>query len=93
MTVRQLLQNLDSHELTEWAAYDLIEPFGPWRADLRAGIVASTVANALRGKGGKSFKPEDFVPDFAGPQALTPEQTVAAFAAAFGIKQQTRGEP
>ncbi|MHB9836848.1 phage tail assembly protein T [Paraburkholderia terrae] len=44
MTVRQLLANLDSAELSEWMAFNQIEPFGEARADLRAGIIASTVA-------------------------------------------------
>ncbi len=29
MTVRQLLENIDSIELTEWLAYDQIEPLVP----------------------------------------------------------------
>jgi hypothetical protein len=85
MTVRQLLSNLDSRELTEWMAYDLIEPFGPWREDLRAGIISSTIANALRSKGGRTYQPADFLPQFGEQQQerMTPEQTIAAFAAAF----------
>lgn len=44
-------------------AYFEVDPFGEERADLRAGIVASAVANANRVKG-KSFKPKDFMPQF-----------------------------
>lgn len=62
MTVRQLLANLDSAELTEWVAFDHMEPIGEFRADLRAGIVAATVANY----GGRDIrvprKPSDFMP-------------------------------
>ena len=63
MTVAELLARIDSAELTEWMAYSQIEPFGEERADLRAGIVASTTANVWSGKG-KSFKPSDFMPKF-----------------------------
>jgi len=91
MTVRQLLAEMDSRELSEWAAYDLVEPFGPWREDLRSGIVASTVANALRGRNGRSYKPTDFLPTFDGSggdgERMTTEETIAAFAAAFGAKR------
>jgi len=66
MPVGELLRRLDSRELSEWMAYDQIEPLGEWRADLRAGIVAATLANVNRGKAQKPFKPEDFMPDFAG---------------------------
>ncbi|CAK0237767.1 Uncharacterised protein [Burkholderia pseudomallei] len=62
MTVRQLLANLDSEELTEWVAFDRMEPMGEFRADLRAGIIAATVANY----GGRDIrvprKPSDFMP-------------------------------
>lgn len=84
-----MLAEMDSRELTEWAAYELVEPFGEWRDDLRSGIVASTIANALRGKGSRSFKPEDFIPEFgqAEEKRMSPEETIAAFAAAFGAKK------
>ncbi|CAJ8906256.1 Uncharacterised protein [Burkholderia pseudomallei] len=62
MTVRQLLANIDSKELTEWLAYDRMEPIGEFRADLRAGIIAATMANY----GGRDIrvprKPSDFMP-------------------------------
>jgi len=32
------------------------------KADYRAGIVASTIANVFRGKEQKPFKPDDFMP-------------------------------
>lgn len=38
-----------------------IDPFGEGRADLRMGIIASTIANVNRGKQ-KPFKPADFMP-------------------------------
>lgn len=47
-------------------AYDRIEPFGDGRADLRAGIVASTVANTARDpkKRARPFAPREFMPRF-----------------------------
>lgn len=44
-------------------AYYSLEPFGEERADLRAGIISSTIANVNRGKH-KPFKPTDFMPKF-----------------------------
>jgi hypothetical protein len=43
-----------------------VEPFGEERADLRAAIIAATVANTARDpkKHKKPFKPVDFMPDF-----------------------------
>jgi hypothetical protein len=51
-------------------AYYEMEPFGEERADLRSGIVASTVANAHRDakRRRKPFRPLDFMPRFDGPK-------------------------
>jgi len=62
MSVKQLLQTLDSKELSEWAAYYSLEPFGYFRsADLPASIIASTLANCNRTKNSKTFTPKDFM--------------------------------
>ena len=62
MSVRQLLQTMDSKEISEWAAYYSIEPFGYFRsADLPASIIASTLANCNRTKNSKVFTPKDFM--------------------------------
>ena len=37
-------------------------PIGPDRGDIQAAIVASTVANANRGKKGRKLTPADFIP-------------------------------
>ena len=60
---------MSSAEFAEWQAYDRLEPFGPWRADLNAGIVASTIANVNRGKNRKAYAPKDFMPDWDPPDA------------------------
>ena len=72
------MSRCDSREFAEWQAYYELEPWGEERADLRAGIVASTIANVNRGKG-KSFKPGDFMPEFdkPAPKHQTPEQMAA----------------
>lgn len=48
--------------MADWLAYAEIEPFGDFRADVRAGIVASTIANVHRGKGQRAFGAADFMP-------------------------------
>jgi hypothetical protein len=59
-----LLRMLSSTQFNEWLAYAALEPFGEERADLRAGIVASTLANVNRRKGQRALKPRDFMPKF-----------------------------
>ncbi|MEM6560043.1 MAG: hypothetical protein AAF656_00450 [Planctomycetota bacterium] len=72
MTVRELLARTDSRELAEWMAYFDLDPWGEQRADLRAGTIAATVANAHHPRG--RFKPSDFMPKFdrEPPKAQTP---------------------
>jgi hypothetical protein len=52
---------MSSRELTEWIAYNAIQPFGDTRSDLRSAIIASTVANCHR-TSGTPFKVADFMP-------------------------------
>lgn len=61
-TVGDLSEEISDAELQEWMVFYRLEPFGEERADLRAGIVAATIANANRGKRRQAFKPTDFMP-------------------------------
>jgi hypothetical protein len=68
MTVGEMLRRVSSRELSEWQAYYQVEPFGPWRDDLRAGVQTALIANAIRPKGAKEYKPADFVLVFKEPK-------------------------
>lgn len=57
---------MNGRQVAEWEAYYQIEPFGEYQAFWRAGLIASMIANALRGKGQTVLKPEDFIPRFKG---------------------------
>jgi hypothetical protein len=60
-TLKQLYRETDSSELTEWQAYHNLEPWGEQKADVRAGIIASTIANVNKGKNTKAFSYENFI--------------------------------
>lgn len=63
MTVRRLLDEIDSSELTEWIAFSVIEPFGPEADDYRAGVMPALHANSnRRDSGARPFRPRDFFP-------------------------------
>ena len=81
MTVRQLRNNIDSHEYMRWKAFDRVYPIGEERADLRAGIIASTTANCHRGRNQEAFKHSDFMYEYKGEQ--TPRDVEQAIDAAF----------
>jgi len=57
--VREIEDSMPATELTEWALFYEQHPFGEFRADLRAGIVASVVAQTA---GNKNAKPSQFMP-------------------------------
>ncbi len=65
-SVAEAQERIDSQEFAEWMAYDRVDPFGEHRADLRAALVASVIANSNRGKNKSAFKLEDFMLDFSG---------------------------
>lgn len=71
-----MLSRMPAQELTDWAAYeDLTGPLDyGHRADIHAGIIAATIANANRGKKGKRSRPEDFMPQWGGKRQQTPEE-------------------
>lgn len=59
-----MLDRISSRELTQWAIYYQMEPFGSEVDLLGHAITSATVANAHREKGSKVFKPSDFMPKF-----------------------------
>lgn len=83
MTVGELLERIDSRELSEWMAFERLEgPIGPWRADFHAGMVSSVLANIYRNrkKKKKAFVPSDFIPDWGAPakeeQSMEEQQNI-----------------
>jgi len=89
-TVNELLDTVDSHELTEWLAYSTIEPLDGDRGDIHSAQICSLLANQWRGKGAKAATVSDFIPDwYAQPKATTFEDSVLAWAMAVGtIKKE-----
>lgn len=52
---------MDAAELTEWAAYYQMAPFGPERGDLQAALICTVLATI---HSGKRFTPQQFMPEF-----------------------------
>lgn len=57
---------MDSAEFTEWMAYDRIDPFGEFRADLRMGIALSSYHNSQSSD--NHLVPRDFMPFLDEPE-------------------------
>lgn len=62
--MEELLARVSSRELSEWRAYDTLEPIGERRGDYRAALVASTMANLWRGKNTRAAEIRDFLLEF-----------------------------
>ncbi len=61
MSVARAQREISSQEFTEWIAFAEMEPFGEARADMRAALIASTIANVNRGRGVRAFSIGDFM--------------------------------
>ena len=64
-SLADLLENMDSEEVCLWVAEYLRNPWDEQRADLRAGIVASAIANYAgksRKDGAAPISPVDYMP-------------------------------
>lgn len=52
---------MGARELEEWMQFYAVEPWGAYRDNLHAGIIASAIVNGRPGRKGKAVKPGDFV--------------------------------
>lgn len=79
------IESIPAREMMEWRAMYDIEPWGERRADLRAGIVASTTYNVNRGKGPAASATE-FMPDFEEKKPQSVAEMQARFLTVSGAK-------
>lgn len=56
---------MSSADIAEAMAFERLEPFGEYRDDMRAALIASTIANCNRAPKSKSFGISDFMLDFS----------------------------
>lgn len=78
-----MLARLSSRELTEWAAYDKVEPFGEQRADIRTAIIAYLLACA-------NFKGSHKIEDFLAVKPYKPPQNWQAMKVILGSTVEER---
>ncbi len=71
-------------ELTEWQAYDLLEPFGGPRADDRARLIAALIYNANRPEQADALGTSDFLKVWEDPEEAEARALAAAHAWAAG---------
>lgn len=67
---------LSAEEYEGWIEFWELEGFGDGRADLRAGIIAATVANCHRGRSARAFTAQDFMPQHKSKKAKTAAEEI-----------------
>ena len=66
------MDQLTSRQISEWEAYDRLDPIGTWREDFRVAQLLSMMLNivnniyAQKGHTPKNLTPLDFMPDWSG---------------------------
>lgn len=79
----ELLERVSSRELSEWQCYFELEgPVGEQRADWRAGMLASVIANVNRDpdKRPDPFIPAEFMPTFGDDVSTVDQQRALSMA-------------
>lgn len=87
MTVRELLSRMTAEEFVEWKAFYKVEPFGDYRADLRAGMMTAPLLNIQMAPAHRKWRAHHWVLNTDPPKPQTPEEMKAllqALAGAFG---------
>ena len=80
-TVHEIESTMPASELLEWQTFARDEPFGDIRADLRAGVVARTVAQAFGGN--RKATSLDFMPVVKREFEKAEQENAANIAARF----------
>lgn len=74
------MDQLTSAQLSEWEAYDRLDPIGKWRDDYSFAVLNAlivNIVNKLYGKGkGKQYTPNDFMPNWSGEKKSVRTQSV-----------------
>jgi len=83
MTVAELGRRMSSEEVSEWRAYEAIEPFGERRADYRTASLCLVVALA---SGAKNVELEDFLLSRDDAEVTNAEPDIIGLAHALGAK-------
>ncbi len=78
--MRELEREMSAAEYLDWQEFETLEPFGSWRDNWHAAMVATILANAFRSSSSRPSKISDFMyidPESA--QAIRDNAAVAFF--------------
>jgi hypothetical protein len=75
------LDQISSAQLSEWEAYDRIDPIGTFREDIRTSQILAllnNMYNMIYTKEKKTYEISDFMPDWTGERKSAEEQSLAS---------------
>jgi hypothetical protein len=94
-TLDELRSSMSSQEFSLWTALYRDDQWGEARDDMRAGVVASTIANyagKMRSEHAEPAQPSDFMPSLAKPEEAVEPDPVAFFTAVAKTKLNEKRE-
>jgi len=76
-----LLNELTSEQISEWQAYNTIEPIGDWTNDLRLARLSALIVNIVNSvlgskESNKMVSPKEFMPNWGGEKKQKKQQSV-----------------
>lgn len=88
MTRGEMMSRMSARELDSWFQFNLQWPIGETRADIRAGLISSVIANAHRDPQRQiaPFAPADFML-FTDTEPISAEDLSQRFQAATGYEE------
>jgi hypothetical protein len=87
-TVGELLDTMDSEEISWWIAFDSVDPIGAWRTDYSVAMLCALQANSNRGRGQKPLTVNDFMPFLPVDEDKKLQDGLEALMAMVASKQQ-----
>jgi len=87
-----MLGRMSSTELTYWKAWWRIEPWGEYRADLRAGSVAAPLLNIQLARNADKYKASDWLMEFEKPKPQTPDEMKSALRSLAAAGRKKHGK-
>jgi hypothetical protein len=88
-TLEELCSSMSSQEFSLWLDMYSDDQWGEARDDLRAGIIASTIANyagKMRSEHAQPAQPSDFMPSLAKDEVIEEPDPIAYFTAIANAK-------
>jgi hypothetical protein len=98
------LDQLTSEQLSEWEAFDRLDPIGKWRDEFNFAVLDSLIVNivsrlyAKKGHTPREVSPTEFMPNWSGEKKIAKRQSVeemkqALFAIAKSVNKKLEKTP